>query len=199
MNIIPSKVFLRKKILSDRKSFDEIACLEKNEQIIQNILRVLISLKVKHFERKKQTLGLYWPMKGEPDLLKLIIKSSYNTSLPKIKEDRIRFVKYEMGASMEMSRFRKIMQPVCNIETDPDIMIIPGLAFSVQGHRLGFGRGHYDKYLSKKELSFCSVNSKIRPIKIGVCFHENLYEYLPVEPHDIEMDFIITNKNIIVL
>ena len=70
-------------------------------------------------------------------------------------------------------------------ELKPDIVIIPSLAYSLHGNRLGFGMGYYDKYFNKID-----VNSKI--IKLGVCFHEYLYEYLPTEDHDIKMDYIIT-------
>jgi 5-formyltetrahydrofolate cyclo-ligase len=53
---------------------------------------------------------------------------------------------------------------------------------------LGFGVGYYDKYFTKIQNSI---------VKIGVCFHEYLYEYLPQEDHDCKMDYIITDKNII--
>ena len=69
---------------------------------------------------------------------------------------------------------------------------MPGIAYSLKGDRLGFGVGHYDRYFVKN-------NSIQSTIKIGVCFHENLYENLPREPHDIQVDYIITDKTIIAI
>jgi len=65
-----------------------------------------------------------------------------------------------------------------------DMVIVPMLAFDDKGHRLGYGAGLYDRFLALTRPS-C--------IKIGVCFEANhLKEFLPVEPHDVPLDFVIT-------
>ena len=183
---------LRKKILLDRKKFSEVEHFNSNDIIIKNVSDFLYS-KVKEkdnsLEKKfKLVVGLYWPMAGEPDLLKLVVDPIWSVGIPKIKGERMDFVKYEVGSQLEMNMFGKLKQPSNNIKLIPDIAILPGMAFSLFGHRLGFGLGYYDKYFSK-------IDKKIT--KIGVCFYENLYEYLPHEPHDIKMDYIITDKSII--
>ena len=183
---------LRKKILLNRKKFSEVEHFNANDIIVKNVSDFLYS-KVKEkddsLEKKlKLVLGLYWPMKGEPDLLKLVMSQKWSVGIPKIKGERIDFVKYEVGSQLEMNMSGKLKQPSNNIKVIPDIVILPGLAFSLSGHRLGFGLGCYDKYFAKIEKNIT---------KIGVCFYENLYEYLPHEPHDTKMDYIITDKSII--
>ncbi len=82
----------------------------------------------------------------------------------------------------------KIKEPK-NIEIAncTDIFFVPGLAFSRSGMRLGRGKGLYDKLLAKYPNS----------LKVGICLSSNLYDDLPQEPHDIIMDYVLTeNENI---
>ncbi len=183
---------LRKTIVEDRKKFSEVMHSNANDTIIKNVSDFLysqISEKADSLDKKLRLIvGLYWPMAGEPDLLKLAVASKWSVVIPKIRGERMDFVKYEVGHELEISLFGKLKQPRNNIKVVPNIAILPGLAFSLSGHRLGFGVGHYDKYFAK-------IGSSIT--KIGVCFHENLYECLPYEAHDTKMDYIITDKIII--
>jgi len=183
---------LRKKILLDRKKFSEVGHFNANEIIVKNISDFLHSkVSEKSYspeKRLKLIAGLYWPMLGEPDLLKLAVSSKWSVAIPKIRGERMDFVRYEVGSPLEMSMSGKLRQPSNNIKAVPDIAILPGLAFSLSGDRLGFGAGYYDKYFAK-------IGTNIT--KIGVCFHENLYEGLPRESHDTKMDYIITDKTII--
>ena len=61
-----------------------------------------------------------------------------------------------------------------------DLVVVPGLAFTVDGWRLGRGGGHYDRFLAT-----CAAPS------IGVCFAEQLVDDLPHEPHDVRMSRVL--------
>ena len=67
-----------------------------------------------------------------------------------------------------------------------DLMIVPGVAFTLRGERLGRGKGFYDRYLSREGF---------RAQKIGVCFKHQVLEELPTEPHDHTMHKVITAKS----
>jgi 5-formyltetrahydrofolate cyclo-ligase len=72
-------------------------------------------------------------------------------------------------------------------DVDPatlDVVVVPGLAFSVDGHRLGQGGGHFDRFLPR--LSPVCV-------RIGVAFREQLVAAVPLEPHDVVLDLVITD------
>lgn len=72
------------------------------------------------------------------------------------------------------------------VDIVPDIVFVPGVAFDISGTRIGYGKGYYDRFLSK-----------INTVKIGVCFEEQLsYELLEHDAYDIKMDMIITQKGI---
>ena len=72
----------------------------------------------------------------------------------------------------------------------PDIMLVPLLSFDSENNRLGYGKGYYDRYLSK----FSRNRKKI--ITIGVAFLFQKYNKLPVSKLDIKLDFILTEKGL---
>ena len=64
-----------------------------------------------------------------------------------------------------------------------DVVIFPGAAFDIEGNRIGYGKGYYDKYISK--LTY-------QPYKIGICYDFQLLDEIPSDTHDIKLDKIIT-------
>lgn len=66
---------------------------------------------------------------------------------------------------------------------DLDVVVVPGLAFTPDGRRLGRGGGHFDRFLPR-----------LRPgcLTVGVCFTEQLRDDLPTEPHDIAVDLVVS-------
>lgn len=67
-----------------------------------------------------------------------------------------------------------------------DIIFVPGIAFDNYGHRLGRGYGFYDRFLSGiDQLS-------IPPILVGLAMDAQILDTIPVEEHDVAMDYICT-------
>lgn len=78
-----------------------------------------------------------------------------------------------------------IMEPVGQPFTEYeqiDVAIIPGMAFDREGHRLGRGKGYYDRFLSRVPNIY----------KIGLCFSWQLVDSVPTDEHDIRMDETVT-------
>ncbi|NLW57095.1 MAG: 5-formyltetrahydrofolate cyclo-ligase [Firmicutes bacterium] len=67
-----------------------------------------------------------------------------------------------------------------------DLFFVPGLAFDLQGRRLGRGAGYYDRYLARSVA-----------VKIGLAYELQVTPCLPAEAHDISMDLVITEERII--
>lgn len=88
--------------------------------------------------------------------------------------------------------YHGIREPALRVPVMPwdvDAFILPGLAFDMQGARLGFGAGHYDYILGKAPK---------RALKIAVAYDWQVLDTpLPQEPHDIAMDWIVTDKRVI--
>jgi 5-formyltetrahydrofolate cyclo-ligase len=84
---------------------------------------------------------------------------------------------------------RLVAVPEADVEpTWPDVVIVPGLAFTAAGHRLGQGGGWYDRFLAEVRAD-CAV--------IGVCFAEQIVGTLPVEPHDVTMHHVVTDPGVL--
>ena len=66
----------------------------------------------------------------------------------------------------------------------PEVVIVPGVAFTSAGHRLGQGGGWYDRFLAD-----------VRPdcLTIGVGFAEQIVDTIPTEAHDVTLDRVITD------
>ncbi len=67
----------------------------------------------------------------------------------------------------------------------PDVVVVPGLAFTAHGDRLGQGGGWYDRFLAGIRDD-CTT--------IGVCFDPQILEVLPVEAHDVRVDHVVTES-----
>lgn len=66
------------------------------------------------------------------------------------------------------------------------LIVVPGVAFDAQGGRLGHGRGHYDRLLAQSAA-----------LLVGLCFENRLVEAVPMEPHDVRMDAVATEKRML--
>ena len=70
-----------------------------------------------------------------------------------------------------------------------DLIIVPGVAFDRKGYRIGYGGGYYDRFLS----SYPDI------IKLSIAYDLQLIDEVPRKDHDIPVDFIITEKEVIKL
>ena len=70
-----------------------------------------------------------------------------------------------------------------------DVAITPGLGFTLSGHRMGFGRGYYDKWFAQ---------NKVRH-KIALAYEVQLVEDIPIEDTDVPMEKIVTEKRVITI
>ena len=68
-----------------------------------------------------------------------------------------------------------------------DAFVIPGLAFDLSGFRIGWGRGYYDRFLSRNPLA----------VRIGAAYDFQLVKKIGTEPHDMRMDYIATEKRLL--
>lgn len=87
---------------------------------------------------------------------------------------------------------------------DIDLLLVPGLAFDVNGHRLGQGKGYYDRFISRMRENDKSSSGEVKPLLVGVCLQEQFlnnggFEGIPVTDHDFVMDMVITPTETLVV
>ena len=109
--------------------------------------------------------------------------------LPRVNGVNLEILPYE-ESRLEIGSFHieepsgDELHPVEEIE----VIIVPGVAFDRKGHRLGRGKGYYDRLLQTAAAT-----------KIGVGYEFQLVEEIPVEPHDVRMDIIITENATVII
>lgn len=67
-----------------------------------------------------------------------------------------------------------------------DVILIPGIAFDRLGHRIGSGKGYYDRFLTRTNA-----------VRIGLSYAFQIIDRVPAEPHDMKMDWIVTESELI--
>ncbi len=77
----------------------------------------------------------------------------------------------------------------------PELVLVPGLAFDESGGRLGYGRGYYDRLLTRLEEE-AAGSGRQRPVRAGLCFSAQVVPEVPVDGKDRFMDMLITEKGI---
>lgn len=113
--------------------------------------------------------------------------------LPVTKKEEKKLVLYELHGMNELAPGAfGIMEPPQNParEVKPeeiDLVIVPGVSFDRRGHRIGYGMGYYDALLKK-----------IPGRKIGLAYSLQIVGHVPEEPHDVAVDMVITEGEIII-
>jgi len=146
-----------------------------------------MELSKKFFEtelyKKSESILSYVSIHGEFEtkyVNRRILAEGKTLLLPKTYEKRVMkaFEVIDLK-SLEKNSFG-LHEPLETTEKLPDLIIIPGVAFDINGNRIGFGGGFYDRYLEGK---------KIRTI--GLCYGFQIVDNIPKEEHDIPVDELI--------
>ena len=136
-----------------------------------------------------RTVALFWPLPDEPDIRDLVIAeaSRRRVALPVVEGERMEFRLLRPGMRLVGGAFGigepRDGEPCPSWEIEA--MVVPGVAFDMRGHRLGRGRGYYDRYLGVPQV--CE-----NIFKIGLCYPHQLLQAIPFEEHDAAMDWVVT-------
>ncbi|MCM1282379.1 MAG: 5-formyltetrahydrofolate cyclo-ligase [Roseburia sp.] len=106
---------------------------------------------------------------------------------PRVKGTQMEFYRVEAGEELEPGAFgvrepREQGMPWQDRAAETTPILVPGVAFSKMGERIGYGGGYYDKYLS--------IHRSLFPV--GICFEMQISSRLPVEPLDVCMAELVT-------
>jgi 5-formyltetrahydrofolate cyclo-ligase len=173
---------IRKKIFRTRKvKYIKDLLIEPNR-----FLKILEKIKAKN-----KIIGGYYSYNYEIntlDILKKLEKKNYKISLPKInKNNQMNFFDWSFKDPLLINIYG-IPEPISERLVDPDILLVPLVAFDNELNRLGYGGGYYDRYLART-LKY----KKIITIGLGYSFQK--IKKLPINQHDMKLDHIVTEKN----
>ena len=136
--------------------------------------------------RAARTVAVFAALSDEPATDEVLARwaSTRRVVLPRVEGDAMRFYACRPDA-LVFGAFG-ILEPQGERPCpagEIDLVVCPGVAFTADGRRLGRGRGYYDRYLG---------DPVFRGFRVGVCYAHQLVDDLPVEPHDVRMDRVIT-------
>ena len=146
---------------------------------------ILICESLGTFFLGKKSIALFAPKEIEPDLDLLWELGSlvhHLVSYPRCDGETLLFRTVSVLSDLCPGRFG-IREPVGGASPEHlDLIVVPGLAFTADGNRLGRGAGFYDRFLSKIPG---------HTVKVGVCFAFQLLLEIPVECHDVRVDAVV--------
>lgn len=170
------KEFLRKKYKEKRDNIKNK--VTKDNLIYQKVINNKDILSSK-------TLLIYISINSEVDTIKIINYFLYakNIAVPKIIDNNMYFCYITNLNDLTPGKYN-IPEPTNeNIVTDFDnaICIVPGICYDKKNYRVGYGKGYYDRFLSKNKIK-----------TIGLCYKECMIEKIDNDKYDYKIDEVIT-------
>ena len=99
------------------------------------------------------------------------------------------FIKCSLNDPFVLNQYG-IPEPSSGTIVNPDILLVPLVAFDKNLNRLGYGAGYYDRLIE-------SLKKKKKIITIGLAFDFQEFNSIPTSKYDQKLDYIVTNKNIL--
>jgi 5-formyltetrahydrofolate cyclo-ligase len=166
------------------------AALEKISPAVRAVESIELCERLKAQIPSARTILFFAPLPDELDIwpvLELSLALGTNCALPFFAAKKntygARLLKV-LATDIVIGKFG-VREPAASCAEIPldqfDLVLVPGMAFDLQGHRLGRGLGFYDRILAEAS-----------GVKCGVAYDFQLQETIPTEPHDAKVDFIFT-------
>lgn len=170
------KEFLRKKYKEKRDNIKNK--VTKDNLIYQKVINNKDILSSK-------TLLIYISINSEVDTIKIInyFLNTKNIAVPKVIDNNMYFCYITNLNDLTPGKYN-IPEPTNeNIVTDFDnaICIVPGICYDKENYRVGYGKGYYDRFLSKNKIK-----------TIGLCYKECMIEKIDNDKYDYKIDEVIT-------
>ena len=178
---------IRKQILEKRSSLSLEEVNKKSELIIENLAPYL---------KNAQNIMIFMDMKNEVRITKLIElypeKNFFISKIVNSKNREMKINKYnENELVLHKFGYYESSSDDFYDEKILDIVIVPALSFDSSKNRIGFGGGYYDTFLNK-------VRGKNKnTLFIGVCYDFQMIEEVPIEGHDVTLDFVINESEVL--
>lgn len=176
---VTSKAELRKAVLEQRKRLSREESAAWDQQILESVKSLNLE--------QHGTVYAYISVRGETGTEGLIdwyLDQGVRVAVPRVKGKTMDFYYIRSREDLEPGGFG-IPEPKRECEPAEDCLapvIVPGVAFSEQFERTGYGAGFYDRFFEREP----------QHEKIAVCYDFQLSEAIESEPHDVRMDSVIT-------
>ena len=173
------KVALRREIREKKRSMTEEEIIQKSALLGEKFIS-------SECYRKAKTIYGYLPYNQEVrtvPILEQALADGKRVAVPKVFGEEMQFIYLDDLSRVEKG-YAGIPEPIDDYPVADDreaLVLMPGLAFDPQGHRIGYGGGFYDKYLE----------SEPNHPTVALCYDFQLFENLDTEEHDIPVDLFL--------
>lgn len=132
----------------------------------------------------------FWPIGSEIDtrvVLNDLTRRGYSLALPviEVQNQPLVFRQFETGDELVEGSFKTKQPSVHAPIVEPDIILVPLLAFDSEGGRLGYGGGYYDRTIAKHKA-----------LTIGLAFAGQLVRNTPNDKLDMPLDYIVSERGV---
>lgn len=186
-----NKAELRKHYLSKRNALDANSFVLRNEQIKDLFLAYFHDFRV-------EAIHTFLPISGKNEINTNPILEALKRRNPKLKVvvsksnlETLEMTSYllQENTVLEVNRWG-IPEPVEGVPFDDvkiDIILVPLLIFDKSGHRVGYGKGFYDRFLKK-----CRPGA----LKVGLCLEPPVHSIPDTDPNDVMMNYCVTPERV---
>jgi 5-formyltetrahydrofolate cyclo-ligase len=186
----PSKIQLRTRLLNERNALPTLGILRRSNEIIARLQELPI------FD-DASTILTYISFGTEVNthgLIKSLLADENREVLVPVVADRKRhtliLVALHNWTDLCTGTYG-ILEPIEQVRTprppaDVDFCLVPGLAFDVQGNRVGYGGGYFDRLLQT-----------VKGHKAGIAYDFQVLDQVPCEKHDERVDMVLTDRRFI--
>jgi len=175
---------LRARLLAERVALARLTILKHCEAIDRHLERGFPNL-------ARGVVAFCWPYKNEHDarfLARRLRERGATTALPVVVAPKTPLVFREWHPGVKLARgVYGIPYPVESRELHPDTVLLPMLGFDDAGIRLGYGAGFFDRTLAA---------ARVKPVVIGIAYESAHLDTLHPQPHDVPMDWVVTERGI---
>jgi 5-formyltetrahydrofolate cyclo-ligase len=174
---------IRSHFLAERKSRSSQVCADLSSEVQRRFM-------CSDLFRDARCLALYSAIHNEVSTDAIVgqaLDSDKSLVFPRVSGEDLEFVMIESPAELVSGAFGVKEPKGCNLVPveKVDLFVVPGVAFDKRGHRLGYGRGYYDRALAKCP-SHC--------MKVGFAYDFQLVEELPATDYDETLSMLITES-----
>jgi len=177
---------IRDELLARRRHMAAATCLSRSLEAQQRLAET------PEFSAAA-TVAVYSPICNEvftEEIFAVARCMGKTVTYPRVCGERLVFIEATSREELDIGAYGILeptgsrIVPLC----EHDLIVVPGVAFDEVGHRLGYGRGFYDRALSAERR---------RGAVAGLCFDFQVVASLPAESHDVRMDLVVTEERLL--
>lgn len=177
---------IRQKLLMQRRLLAVAECSQRSRVVQQRLLAT-------RAYDQASVLALYAPIHNEvqtEDVFAAALHDGKRVCFPRVQGAALEFIEVRDQASLQPGAFG-ILEPTgaeVLASADIDLVVLPGVGFDRTGYRLGYGQGYYDR----------TVPAEGSAVLAGLAYDFQVVDELPAEDHDICLDLLIVDSEVLV-